>query len=97
MKMGNLLIENRFFTDHEMALSVALESWVIIVPQRDAQAIDEVVTKMQRVGEPIRFHVARPREVYENVLILNTIISLYTNNLSGVMIIRLGISVELEC
>lgn len=46
-----------------MASSVPLDNWVIIVPQRDAQAIDEVVSKMQRVGEPIRFRVARPREV----------------------------------
>lgn len=46
-----------------MASSVPLISWVVIVPQRDAQAIDEVVSKMQRVGDPIKFKVNRPREV----------------------------------
>ncbi len=47
-----------------MASVVPLDTWVVIVPQRDAQAIDEVVSKMQRVGEPIRFRISRPREVY---------------------------------
>lgn len=46
-----------------MASCVPLENWAIIVPQRDAQAIDEVVSKMQRVGEPINFRINRPREV----------------------------------
>ncbi|XP_035708527.1 piwi-like protein Siwi isoform X2 [Folsomia candida] len=54
---------NAAFRNHEMASTVPLENWVVIVPQRDAQAIDEVVSKMQRVGEPIRFRVSRPREV----------------------------------
>lgn len=52
-----------FLSDHEMASSVHLNNWVIIVPQRDAQAIDEVISKMQKVGEPIRYRVGRPRQV----------------------------------
>ncbi|XP_035708343.1 piwi-like protein Siwi [Folsomia candida] len=54
---------NSAFRNHEMASTVPLNYWAVIVPQRNAQPIDELITRMQRVGAPIRFRLANPREV----------------------------------
>jgi aubergine-like protein len=47
-----------------MLSSVPLEHWVVIVPGRDAQAIDHMIGEMQSVANPIRFRINRPREVF---------------------------------
>jgi len=51
------------YLDHQMLSSVPLENWVVIVPGRDAQAIDHMIGEMQSVANPIRFRINRPRDV----------------------------------
>lgn len=51
------------FSDQQMVSCVNLDSWVIIVPQKEGHIVDELVQKLQRVCQPMRFMVARPMEV----------------------------------
>lgn len=53
-----------FFLDHQMTSSKPLTDWVVIVPAREAHAVDTVVSNMQKVADPIRFRISRPKEMY---------------------------------
>ncbi|XP_035713881.1 piwi-like protein Siwi isoform X2 [Folsomia candida] len=51
------------FRNKEMFSTVALDNWVIIVPQRDASSVEILVSNLQRVGNPLKFRLSRPLEV----------------------------------
>ncbi len=57
------ILFNPSISDKPMLSSVPLRTWVVIVPSRDANAVERLVSSMQRVGRPLRFNISNPTEV----------------------------------
>ena len=59
MKVLKKVTKKQHTKDHHMTSSIKLENWVVITPQRDAYAIDEVISKMQQVSNLIGFNIGK--------------------------------------
>lgn len=46
-----------------MLSSVNLQKWVVLVPQRDAAGVDNLVRTMAKVSAPLNMRVENPKEV----------------------------------
>jgi len=46
-----------------MLSAVALTTWGVVVPTRDAQGVDNLVQIMAKVARPLSMNVAYPKQV----------------------------------
>lgn len=46
-----------------MLSTVDLQKWVVLVPQRDAPGVDNLVRTMAKVSAPLNMKVGNPKEV----------------------------------
>lgn len=58
-----LLISVFDFPGSQLVSNVSLNKWVLIVPQRDANNVDNLVRTIQQVSRPLGFNVANAIEM----------------------------------
>ena len=46
-----------------MLSAVEMKQWVVLVPQRDAPGVDNLVKTMAKVSTPLSMKIANPKEV----------------------------------
>jgi hypothetical protein len=46
-----------------MLSAVHLQKWALLVPQRDATGVDNLVKTMTKVGSPLNMKVSNPMEM----------------------------------
>jgi len=61
--MNTELFKTFLFLAERLLSCIPLNVWVIIVPQRDAQAIEGVYRSMSQVSRPLAFQIQAPREM----------------------------------
>lgn len=55
-----LRINYLHFLDKPLLRRVPLKEWVVIVPSRDAVAVDKLISTMRRVAGPLRLQISDP-------------------------------------
>jgi len=46
-----------------MLSTVALKKWIMVVPQRDAANLDNLIRTMIKVASPLNMNIAQPLEM----------------------------------
>lgn len=51
------------FRSKQMLTTVNLERWAVIVPQRDAQGVENLARTMAKVSAPLNMRISNPMKV----------------------------------